>query len=140
MLVAWANESGLHSGISFSGGNSKYFTGAPTTARGVLTSTYGWTITDGGSQTPTSFTAVTSGAWNSNTTWGTAAGSIPGINYPGPFDSATIGSGVTVTLSANQKVLGVTVSSGGTLNLAGYQFSATTFNVRWNAWYVHGTS
>lgn len=39
----------LQSGVTFSGGSSKYSVGAATTARGVLTSApYSWTITDGG--------------------------------------------------------------------------------------------
>jgi hypothetical protein len=47
-LIAWSTGS-PHSGITFSGGNSKYTTGgAGQTARNTLTGTYGWTITDGG--------------------------------------------------------------------------------------------
>jgi surface protein len=39
----------LQSNVTFHGGNSKYSTGAATTARGVLTGApYNWTITDGG--------------------------------------------------------------------------------------------
>jgi hypothetical protein len=39
----------LQSGVTFTGGSSKYSVGAATTARGVLTSApYSWTITDGG--------------------------------------------------------------------------------------------
>jgi surface protein len=48
LLVGW--EGGAHNnGVNFHGGNSTYTTGsAADTARGVLTGTDGWTITDGG--------------------------------------------------------------------------------------------
>lgn len=48
LLIAWAAQApNINSGVTFSGGNSKY-SSAATSARGVLTGTYSWTITDGG--------------------------------------------------------------------------------------------
>ncbi|MDY0102309.1 MAG: BspA family leucine-rich repeat surface protein [Lentimicrobium sp.] len=48
LLIGWAGQT-VNNGVNFHGGNSKYSPGAAATARGVLTSTYNWTITDGGS-------------------------------------------------------------------------------------------
>ncbi|NCC99614.1 MAG: T9SS type A sorting domain-containing protein [Bacteroidia bacterium] len=48
LLTGWAAQT-VQSGVTFSGGNSKYSAGAAATARGVLTdSPNNWTITDGG--------------------------------------------------------------------------------------------
>jgi surface protein len=46
-LIAWSALT-LKSNVQFHAGDATYSTGAATTARGVLTGTYGWTITDGG--------------------------------------------------------------------------------------------
>ncbi len=46
LLVGWSGQS-VQTGITFSGGNSHY-DGAGVAARAVLTGTYSWTITDGG--------------------------------------------------------------------------------------------
>jgi len=126
MLLDWSALS-LQSGVNFNAGNSKYYTGTPATARGVLTSTYSWNISDGGSTVPPTFNDTADGNWNSGTTWGNA-GSVEGTDYPGPYDTAIINSN-TVTLSANQTVSTTTVSSSGILNLAGYQFSVSPFTV-----------
>ena len=47
LLTGWAAQT-VKSGVSFDGGNSRYSSGAPATARQSLIDTYGWTITDGG--------------------------------------------------------------------------------------------
>jgi surface protein len=47
LLVAWEGQIEL-TNVVFSAGAAKYSVGAPTTARGVLTGTSTWTITDGG--------------------------------------------------------------------------------------------
>jgi len=47
LLVAWEGKT-HNNNVAFHAGNAKYITGAPTTARGVLTATDGWLITDGG--------------------------------------------------------------------------------------------
>jgi hypothetical protein len=51
LLNGWAyitgGETAILSNVEFDGGDSQY-TSAATTARGVLTGTYTWTITDGG--------------------------------------------------------------------------------------------
>ena len=49
LLVSWAADT-QQSGVSFHAGSTKYSTGAPATARAVLTGTYGWNITDGGQE------------------------------------------------------------------------------------------
>jgi len=49
LLTGWAAQD-LQSGVDFSWGNSQYCTGK--SARAVLTSTYGWYITDGGYNCP----------------------------------------------------------------------------------------
>jgi uncharacterized protein (TIGR02145 family) len=48
LLQGWSARI-LKPSVSFSGGDSLYSTGAPATARANIISTYGWTITDGGS-------------------------------------------------------------------------------------------
>jgi surface protein len=48
LLIAWAAQSTPQSSVTVHFGDATYSTGDPTTARGVLTSTYNWTITDGG--------------------------------------------------------------------------------------------
>ena len=45
-LIAWAAQSLVH-GLAMYFGTSEYSAGAAATARGVITGTYGWTITDG---------------------------------------------------------------------------------------------
>ena len=47
LLVAWEGQV-EKTGVTFHAGSAKYSTGAPATARGVLTGTSTWTITDGG--------------------------------------------------------------------------------------------
>jgi len=50
ILNAWAAQSpSIQSSVPFHAGNSKYNSGA-VAARGVLTGTHGWTITDGGAE------------------------------------------------------------------------------------------
>ncbi len=126
MLTKWSKLS-LRPTVTFHGGSSKYFTGAPAIARALLiksvaTGGFGWTITaDGGSQAPATFNDAASGNWNAGATWGNA-GSVESVDYPGPFDPATIDSH-TVTLSANQSAATTTISGSGTLDLAGYQLS-----------------
>ena len=52
LLIGWStispNETPLKPNVSFSGGNSKYCTGA--SARASIINTYGWTITDAGQE------------------------------------------------------------------------------------------
>jgi len=54
ILLNWSKLP-LQSSVTFHGGSSTYHLGPPADARGVLTGTYSWTITDGGSipATPT---------------------------------------------------------------------------------------
>ena len=125
LLEGWSTQS-LKTGVTFHGGSSKYYTGTPATARAAIV-TKGWTITDGGSQAPTTFNDAANGNWQASTTWGTS-GSIEGVAYPGPYDIATIDSN-TVTLAGNQYSATTTVSGSGILNLAGYKFSPTVFTV-----------
>ncbi|MCX5698061.1 MAG: DUF2341 domain-containing protein [Candidatus Omnitrophica bacterium] len=114
LLVGWSERT-LQSGVTFSAGSSTtYYTGTPATARAVLTGTYGWTITDGGWKEPASFNDAGDDNWNAGATWG-IPGSVEGTNYPGPYDSATVDSN-KVTLSGTQRVMDITVSSGGTLD------------------------
>jgi len=47
ILIAWAAQTS-HTGVPFHAGTAKYSAGTAATARGVLTGTYTWTITDGG--------------------------------------------------------------------------------------------
>ena len=47
LLIGWS-QLDLKSNVPFSGGSSKYSAGAAATARGILTGTFGWIITDGG--------------------------------------------------------------------------------------------
>lgn len=48
LLIGWASQApNIQSGVPFHGGSSKY-SDAAVAARNTLTSTYGWTITDGG--------------------------------------------------------------------------------------------
>ena len=48
LLINWSGLGGLPSNITANFGGSRYSGSTATTARGVLTSTKGWTITDGG--------------------------------------------------------------------------------------------
>ena len=49
MLIAWAAQGTIQNDVLFHAGTTtQYSAGAATTARGVLTGTYNWTITDGG--------------------------------------------------------------------------------------------
>jgi len=50
-----------------------------------------------GSSFATTFNSAADGEWNSNTTWGTAAGSVEGTNYPGSNDTVNINHTVTLT-------------------------------------------
>ncbi len=128
ILQGWSTQT-LKSPVTFTGGSSQYYTGTPATARAAIVAK-GWTINDGGSVAPTTFNDVANGNWQASTTWGTS-GTIEGVAYPGPYDIATIDSN-TVTLVGNQYSATTTVSGSGTLNLAGYQFSPTVFNVSAN--------
>lgn len=47
LLVGWSGQTTPKTGVVFSAGNSHY-SGTGIAARGILTATYGWTITDGG--------------------------------------------------------------------------------------------
>jgi surface protein len=47
LLIGWVSQI-VNSNVIFNAGNSKYSLGAPSDARAVLTSTYQWTIIDGG--------------------------------------------------------------------------------------------
>jgi surface protein len=124
-LVGWSAQA-LKSGVTFHGGSSKYYTGAPATARGVLTGTYGWTITaDGGTQAPGTFGDSVNGNWSAGATWGNVS-NVEGVGYPGPYDTATINSN-TVTLSGAQSVATTTLSATGILNLAGFNFTSPSF-------------
>jgi surface protein len=49
LLIGWEAQT-EKTGVTFSGGNSKYSAGAAATARGVLENTSTWTITDGGQE------------------------------------------------------------------------------------------
>jgi surface protein len=46
-LISWAADT-QQSNVAFHAGDAQYSSGAATTARGVLTGTYDWSITDGG--------------------------------------------------------------------------------------------
>lgn len=46
--TGWPSQTTIQSGVTFSAGNAHYSAGAPTTGRAILTGTYNWTITDGG--------------------------------------------------------------------------------------------
>jgi surface protein len=48
LLIGWASLDTLQNDVDFHGGFSKYSAGAATTARGILTGTWGWNIIDGG--------------------------------------------------------------------------------------------
>lgn len=48
ILIAWAAQSTPKNNVPAHFGDAKYSAGDAATARGVLTGTYGWTITDGG--------------------------------------------------------------------------------------------
>ncbi|MGA9147562.1 MAG: BspA family leucine-rich repeat surface protein, partial [Candidatus Nanopelagicales bacterium] len=48
LLVGWAGQATVPSGITLGAGATTYSAGAPTTAHGVLTDTHGWSISDGG--------------------------------------------------------------------------------------------
>ena len=58
----------------------------------------------------TGFNDAADGAWTANTTWGTAAGSVMGVNYPGPSDHVTVDSH-TVTMSADAYAGGIVVNN-----------------------------
>jgi hypothetical protein len=48
LLIGWASNGSIATGVTFNFGSSKYSAGGATTARGILATTRGWTITDGG--------------------------------------------------------------------------------------------
>lgn len=48
ILIGWSGQTTPKTNVSVHFGDAKYSTGDATTARGVLTGTYGWVITDGG--------------------------------------------------------------------------------------------
>src|SRR5438309_1872735 len=61
------------------------------------------------------------GNWGVNTTWNiTSCGSAGGSGPPGAGDSVTICNTHTVTVAANTTVTNVTVASGGTLSVGGF--------------------
>ena len=123
-LVGWASQS-LKSGVVLGAGTIKYYTGIPTAARAVLTGTYGWNITDGGSQAPATFNDTTNGVWNAGATWGNVS-NVEGVGYPGPYDNSIINSN-TVTLTESRTSASTTISSTGVLNLAGFNFTPVVF-------------
>jgi len=123
-LIGWSSQL-LKSGVTLGGGTSKYYTGIPASARAILTGTYGWTITDGGSQAPATFNDTTNGNWNAGATWGNVS-NVEGVGYPGQYDTAIINSN-TVTLSSAQSVSTTTLSATGILNLAGSNFTSPSF-------------
>jgi surface protein len=123
ILVGWSAQA-VQTGITLSTG-PKYYTGIPETARAVLTDTYGWIITDGGTQDPAVFNDTTNGNWSAGATWGNLS-NVEGVGYPGPYDTAVINSN-TVTLPSSQSVATTTLSSTGILNLAGNNFTSPSF-------------
>ncbi|WP_033961693.1 BspA family leucine-rich repeat surface protein [Psychroserpens jangbogonensis] len=58
ILIAWNNLT-LQNGVDFHGGNSKYCSVAATTARANMIASDGWSITDGGLETPTAICIAT---------------------------------------------------------------------------------
>ncbi|WP_125718167.1 GEVED domain-containing protein [Flavobacterium ustbae] len=71
----------------------------------------------------TTYYSIRNGNWNANSTWSTtptggAAPSIPGTN-----DTVIIRNGHTVTVTANQGITQVTISSGGRLTLNAFTLS-----------------
>lgn len=46
--TGWPSQGTIQNSVTFSAGSAHYSAGAPTTGRAVLTGTYSWTITDGG--------------------------------------------------------------------------------------------
>lgn len=46
--TGWPSQATIQSNVTFSAGSAHYSAGNPTTGRAILTGTYAWTITDGG--------------------------------------------------------------------------------------------
>ncbi len=122
ILTSWSQQN-LKPGVVFHGGNSKYYTGVPATARQSIIDTYGWTITDGGELAPTAFNDAANGNWRSGATWG-MAGAVEGTDFPSRYDLVTVDSH-TVTLGTGATVAGVTVGGSGTLDLGGKNITVT---------------
>ena len=75
---------------------------------------------------PTTFTSTQTGAFNIGTTWGGLCSSscTAGTDFPDTADVAIVAIGTTVTLDSARTISNLTVNSGGTLDLAGYNLTA----------------
>jgi surface protein len=89
LLQGWGAQT-VQSGVTFSGGNSRYSKGDPTTARGVLTGTHGWTITDGG-EMPTA-------TWN-GADWDVIPNSTYDVVINGNYTTSSAVSWVNLTVN-----------------------------------------
>lgn len=74
---------------------------------------------------PYNLTTTQSGNWNVGTTWGgvCASSCVAGTHYPNTNESVVIANGHTVTLTATQTAVSVTINNGGTLSLGSNQLN-----------------
>jgi len=113
ILTSWAGKT-LQNDVSFNAGNSKYSAGGPASARQYITSTYNWTITDGGMNALTyTWDGSESSAWNTAENWDLDA-------VPSASDNAVIANAgyAPVITSSNQiTCASLTVNSGASLTI-----------------------
>ena len=78
---------------------------------------------------PITFTSTQTGAFNIGTTWGGSCASscTAGTDFPDTADIAIVANNTIVSLDSARTISTLTVNSGGTLDLAGYNFTSTTF-------------
>ena len=113
LLIDWAGES-VHHGITFDAGNSHYCLASAKSARGTLTGTDGWTITDGGG-CPYVSTATVSGTtmiltYNENL----VESSVPATSDFSVNDNGSLSriSNITIVGSVVTLTLGAPVGAG----------------------------
>lgn len=69
--------------------------------------------------------SVATGNWNAAGTWSATSGGASGATAPGPADNAFVEGGWTVTVNANASCTNVSIASGSTLSIGGFNFTVS---------------
>ena len=69
--------------------------------------------------------SVATGNWNSTSTWSATSGGTAGATAPGAADNAFVEGGWTVTVNANASCTNVSIASGSTLSIGGFNFTVS---------------
>jgi len=114
ILTGWSAQV-LEPGVTFSGGNAKYSTGAATTARAAL-ETAGWDVTDGGQEAgEITWDGSSSTAWSTDANWdgGSAPTSTSNVIIPSaPANQPVIATTDAITVN------NLTIYPGATLTIS----------------------